>query len=117
LDTVLVKIFATFFGPLCSAAWKLIFMELFNGPGANGQSASRHVLHRRQLGEKTIRRKIFTFQKTVRSRDVDAGIENAKRRPWPKLLPGTDVMIFKNIFDKKMAKKLAFLTQNKAKLF
>jgi hypothetical protein len=29
---------------------------------------------------------------------------------------GTDVMIFKNIFAEKFGKKLAFLTQNKAKL-
>jgi hypothetical protein len=32
-------------------------------------------------------------------------------------LTGTDVMIFKNILPKKSAKKWAFLTQNKAKLF
>jgi hypothetical protein len=30
--------------------------------------------------------------------------------------PGTDVMIFKNIFAEKFSKKLAFFTQNKAKL-
>jgi hypothetical protein len=29
---------------------------------------------------------------------------------------GTDVMIFKNIFAKKFTKKIAFFTQNKAKL-
>jgi hypothetical protein len=29
---------------------------------------------------------------------------------------GTDVMIFKNIFAKKFSKKMAFFTQNKAKL-
>jgi hypothetical protein len=34
-----------------------------------------------------------------------------------RICPGTDVMILKNIFAKKSAKKLAFLTQNKAKLF
>jgi hypothetical protein len=31
-------------------------------------------------------------------------------------LSGTDVMILKNIFGKKIAKKLAFLNKNKAKL-
>jgi hypothetical protein len=30
--------------------------------------------------------------------------------------PGTDVMIFKIFFSEKIAKKLAFLTHNKAKL-
>jgi hypothetical protein len=32
------------------------------------------------------------------------------------MLPGTDVMIFKIFSPKNSAKKLAFLTQNKAKL-
>jgi hypothetical protein len=35
------------------------------------------------------------------------------RRDFP---PGTDVMILKIFSQKKIAKKLAFLTQNKAKL-
>jgi hypothetical protein len=30
------------------------------------------------------------------------------------MAPGTDFMIFKNIFAEKFSKKLAFLTQNKA---
>jgi hypothetical protein len=44
----------------------------------------------------------------------DRAVFHAKRSETS--LPGTNVMILKNIFAKKLAKNLAFLDQNKAKL-
>jgi hypothetical protein len=54
----------------------------------------------------------WTFWDSLERRKPNNGENDGPEPVWP----GTDVLIFKNIFAEKFSEKMAFLTQNNAKL-